>query len=150
MAEAKSESKKPVEPTGDESENGKLPVGTADQILDAAPSDLVTETLEIPEWKCSVRVRSLTAAQSARVKQAGLRFKGDETAVAWAEMEIMQFQEGVLDPSFRKDQVRRLYGSSGKGFQRVIGWLDEHSGLNKEELRQARDEFPGPGDGDEG
>ena len=79
--------------------------------------------------------------QSARVKQHGLGFKGDETTVAWAEMEIAQFQEAVIEPSFTKDQTRLLHTKSGRGFQRIISWVDTQSGIDKEELRKTREEF---------
>lgn len=124
---------------------GVLPIGTVEEILKNAPSDIVEEILEIPEWGCSVKVRSFTAAQSASVKQHGLGFRGEETLVAFAEMEIQQFVEGVIEPRFSKDEVRHLYNISGAGFQRVINWLDEKSGTDKETIRSAREEFPGPG-----
>lgn len=116
-------------------------IGTVDQILEAAPNDLIEETLFIPEWKCAVKVRSFTAAQSARIRQRGLGFKGEETTVSWAEMEMAQFAEGVIEPAFTADQVRTLHKTSGRGFGRVIAWLDEHSNMDKEELRKAREEF---------
>lgn len=116
-------------------------IGTVDQILEAAPSDLVEEVLFIPEWDCAVRVRSFTAAKAARIRQMGLGFKGDETTVAWAEMEMAQFAEGVIEPAFTADQVRTLHKTSGRGFGRVIAWLDENSNMDKEELRKAREEF---------
>lgn len=124
-------------------QNGLLPIGSVKDILDRAPSDLVEEVLEIPEWNCSVKVRSLTAAQSASVKQRGFGFKGEETQVAWAEMEIVQFQQGVVEPRFSEDEARKLHLRSGRGFQRVIAWLDAKSGMDKEELRKAREEFQG-------
>lgn len=119
-----------------------LPIGSVETILKNAPSDIVEETVEIPEWECSVRLRSFTAAQSARVKQHGLGFKGDRTEVAWAEMEIMQFMEGCIEPQWEHRQVVQLHGTSGRGFQRVIDWLDEKSGTDKEAIRRARDDFP--------
>jgi hypothetical protein len=121
--------------------DGKLPIGTVKDILDRAPSDLVEEILEVPEWQCSVKVRSYTAAVSAQIKQRGLAFKGEDTKVAWAEMEITQFQRGVVEPLFSEDDVRKLHATSGRGFARVIAKLDELSGTDKEELRKAQDEF---------
>jgi hypothetical protein len=121
--------------------NGQAPIGTVEQIMERAPKDLVEEVLYIPEWECSVKVRSLTAAARARVRQRGVGFKGEEMQMAWAEMEIAQFKEGVREPKFSTDEVRKLHMRSGRGFQRVVDWLDEHSSMNKEELEQAREEF---------
>jgi hypothetical protein len=124
-------------------QTGTLPIGTVEDILKEAPNDLVTEVLDVPEWKCSVKVRTFTAAQSAMIKQRGFGFKGEEVQVAWAEMEIMQFQQGVLEPHFTEEQVRELHLSSGRGFARVIEKMDELSKIDKEALAKARDEFPG-------
>lgn len=124
-------------------QRGELPIGTVEQILEAAPKDIVTDVLEVPEWGFAVRVQSFTAAQSAAVKQRGFGFKGEETTVAWAEMEIMQFQMGVIEPKFTEEQVRQLHLSSGPGFARVIEKLDELGKIDKEALRKAREEFPG-------
>jgi len=121
--------------------DGALPIGSVEEILKKAPDDLVEENLEVPEWGCSVKVRSFTAAQAAAVKQRGFGFKGDETLVAWAEMEIMQFKQGVVEPAFTEDQVRELHLSSGRGFARVIEKLDELSKIDKEALAKAREEF---------
>jgi hypothetical protein len=127
-------------------QTGQLPLGTVDQILERAPNDLVEETLEVPEWGCSVKVRSFTAGQNAVIKQRGLAFKGEDTKVAWAEMEIAQFQQGVVDPRFTEEQVRKLHATSGRGFARVIQKLDDLSGTDKEALRKAQDEFQGADD----
>lgn len=122
-------------------QSGKLPVGSVEDILTAAPKDLQEETLEIPEWGYSVEVRSLTAAQSARVKQRGFSFTEGGTDVAWAEMEIMQFLMGVRGPKFTEDQVLELHNMSGTGFARIIQWIDENSGINKKALEESRKEF---------
>lgn len=124
-----------------DSQSGKLPVGSVEDILKAAPTDLKEEVLEIPEWGYSVEVRSLTAAQSARVKQRGFSFTEGGTDVAWAEMEIMQFMMGVRVPKFTEEQVLDLHNQSGAGFARIINWIDEHSGINKKALEESRKEF---------
>lgn len=120
---------------------GQLPIGTVEEILKRAPSDLKEKTIEVPEWGCSVKLKSFTAAQSAAVKERGFGFKGEETTVAWAEMEISQFQMAVVDPHFNEDQVRELHLSSGPGFNRVVEEIDKLNKIDKEALRKARDEF---------
>lgn len=126
-------------------QDGSLPIGTVEEILKRAPSDIVEAVLPVPEWKCSVRVRSFTAAQSAQVKQHSLKFREQGTDIAWADMEITQFLEGVVEPRFTREEATHLHSISGKGFQRVINWLDENSGTDKEALSKARDEFPRSG-----
>lgn len=134
---------KPVGEAIKDVQKGQLPIGSVEDILKAAPSDIIEEVIEIPEWKCSVRLRSFTASQSARVRQRGFAFRGEETAVAWAEMEILQFQIGVKEPNFTEEQVRQLHMESGRGFARVIAWLDEKSGIDKKALEESREQFQG-------
>jgi len=122
--------------------NGTYPIGTVEQILKAAPLDIVEEVLAIPEWKLSVKVRSFTSAQSARIRKRMYIQKGERMDVNWEAWELSQFEEGVIEPKFSADQVRALHMESGKGFQRVIQWLDEHSGIKKEEVRDAETSFP--------
>lgn len=122
-------------------QTGHLPVGSVEQILSAAPQDIKTETLDVPEWGFSVVVRSFTADESARIKQRGFAFREGEQIVAWAEMERMQFLLGVKEPSFTEEQVLELHIKSGPGFARVIKWLDENSGMDKEALKKSREQF---------
>jgi hypothetical protein len=123
-------------------QSGALPIGTVKAILEKAPADIQEKTIDVPEWECSVKIRSFTAAQSSGIRQRGLAFQGEETKVAWGEMEIMQFQQGVVEPRFDEDQVRQLHLTSGRGFSRVIEALDELSNIDKEALAKAREEFP--------
>lgn len=125
-----------------DTQTGKLPIGTVDGILEAAPKDIVETTLEVPEWDCSVRVRSLTAAQEAQVKQKGLEFRGETTKVWFAEMELTQFQASVVEPKFKLDDARRLQHTSSKGWQRIVAWIDKQSSLDKEEVAKLKDDFP--------
>ena len=124
-----------------ESQKGNLPVGTVAQILEAAPKDLIEETFDVPEWDCAVKLRSFSAAQAARIKQVGFNFVGEETDVAWAEMEKAQFQEGVVEPKFSDEEVLQLHITSGRGFARVIKRLDEITNLDKEAVKKAQEEF---------
>lgn len=137
-----------TEPTGSvgevvrDSQTGKLPIGSVQHILEKAPSDIVEEIIEVPEWGCSVRVRSLTAAQEAQVKQKGLEFRGETTKVWFAEMELAQFQASVVEPKFKLDDARRLQSTSSRGWARIVAWIDKMSNLDKEEVAKMKDDFP--------
>lgn len=117
---------------------------TVAEALERAPSDCEERDVEV--WGKRLRVRALTAAQAARVKQASINLSGRNPDVAWAEMERMQFQLGVIKPKFAAGEVRELHLKSGAGFAKVIAVIDEISGTDKEELRKAQRDFP---DGDE-
>lgn len=137
---------KNAEPTPGEAlkatQNGSMEIGSVQQILAAAPKDIVEETLEIPEWGYAVKVRSFTAFQAARIKNKMYVQKGDRIEVRWDVMDLAKFEEGVTEPKWTPDDVRSLHMMSGAGFQRVIDWLDEHSMISKEEIRKAEEEFP--------
>lgn len=124
-----------------EVQKGHLPLGSVADILKVAPNDIITEVVDIPEWGKSMELKSFTAAASARIKSRGFAFREGETAIAWAEMEITQFMEGVKNPQWSEEDVRLLHLTSGAGFARVIAWLDEKSGIDKEALKRDRDEF---------
>lgn len=121
---------------------------TVQRALELAPADLEERDVRFLDGK--VRVRALTAAQVARVKQASINLAGRNPDVAWGDMERMQFELGVIEPQFTGDQVRTLHLSCPAGeFQRVIDALDQMSGTDKEELRKAQREFHDSDDGQE-
>jgi hypothetical protein len=114
---------------------------TAVQAVENAPADC--EEVDVDDvFGGRVRVKALTASQSAAVKQASIVLSGRNPEVTWAAMEMMQFRLGVIEPKFTEAQVRTLHLESGRSFAKVIAKLDEISGLNKEELRKAQETFP--------
>ena len=117
---------------------------SVDQALENAPADC--EECDVEAFGGKVRVRALTAAQSARVRQVSVNMRGQAPEIMWAAMEMEQFRLGVIVPKFNADQVRTLHLQSGRSFAAVIAKLDEISGLNKEELRKAQQEFQGAED----
>jgi hypothetical protein len=123
---------------------GSLPLGTVQEILEAAPRDLKEELFDVPEWGYSLRLRSSSAAQNAMVNEEGFSFEGENTRVNWAEMEIRRFQMGVVEPVFAEEDVRKLHFTSGPGFQRVLNRLNELNNVNPEAMERAKRQFPGP------
>lgn len=120
-----------------------LPIGDVQSIIANAPSDCVEEILEVPEWGCSVRLRSLTARQAAEVKQVGIKLAQRGASLVHTEMEKAQFLHGVIEPKFNAQEVNVLFETAGGGgWSRVIAWLDEHSGTSEEERRKAAEAFP--------
>lgn len=128
---------------GAKADEDKLPIGTKEEIQDVAGRDIKEEILEIPEWGYSVRVRAFTAAKQATVRQIGFQQSDGGVIINWSMMEIAQFQMGVVEPSFSEKEVRNLHSKSGPGFQRIIKWLDDNSGLDKKAMEDAKDRFQG-------
>lgn len=122
-------------------QNGSLPIGTVEQIL-GAPSDVKEETLEIPEWKCSIKLRSFTASQNAQIRKKMYVTNPDGSVETdWAGFDIARFEEAVQEPKFTRDQVIALHLQSGPGFQRVINWVVKHSGVTPDDVREAEESF---------
>lgn len=123
--------------------NGGAPsrYASAEDLLASAPKDIVEEDVEDVFGGSVVRVRSLTAAQAARVRQMSFTMSGRSPEIAWAQMERAQFELGVIEPKLTQEQVLMLHRTSGASFAKVIETLDRISGTNKEELRKAQKEF---------
>lgn len=125
------------------SDNGaeQLPIGSREDFTKASPQ-LEEKVIAIPELGFSVKVRALTAGQDAMIRQISLDQTKGSFELAWAEMEIAQFQAAVVEPQFRKDDVRQFHNSwPAAAFARVTNWVDAVAGKDKEELRRAREEF---------
>lgn len=134
-----------IEQATSEPEELTIP-GTADEIIEVADRDIIEQVLPIPEWGYAVRVRSFTAAQSSTVRQIGFKQEGEGIVVDWAAMEAAQFQMGVVEPSFSEQKVRQLQMKSGRGWARIIAWLDEKSGIDKKAMEEVKETFQGPGE----
>lgn len=114
---------------------------TVDEIL-GAPSDLKEETIDVPEWGGAIKIRSLTAAQSAAIRQASLDTSNPQKPkILFATLEKAQFKEGVVEPKFQDVQVTMLHQKSGPGFARVIKALDDISGTSKEATQATLESF---------
>src|SRR5215471_3517424 len=111
---------------------------TAEELLTNAPKDIIEKDVEDVFGGLTVRVRGLTAAQAAHVKQQSFNMSGRGPDLAWAQMEITQFELGVIEPKLKREQVLMLHRTAGPSFTKVIQVLDEISGIGKEELRTAQ------------
>ena len=133
-----------TQPTTPSDDSGQVML-TKDQIL-ALPSDIVEEIVDVPEWGGSIRIRSLTAAELAKVRQASIRFKtnggGD---FIFAEQEKRQFEYGVVEPKFTKEEVNVLFHRSAAAWRRVMDALDRISGTSDQDRREAEAAFPAGG-----
>lgn len=113
---------------------------SVDEIIERAPSDLEERDVEV--WGGKVRVRGLTVAQAARIHQGNVKVVRGNPDVNIAAVQIAKFELGVVKPKLTHDQVVTLHKTSGAGFTRVVGVIDELSGMSEEELRDAQQEFP--------
>lgn len=98
---------------------GKLPVGSLDAILGA--EDVKTETVEVPEWGCSVTVRGLTRGEARALGE-----KTPEGAEAYA------LHCAAVDPPIGEEEARTILdGKSVGATQRVLQAIIDLSGLGE-------------------
>lgn len=136
----------PYDPTAEQhapQANGYL---TPDQMEQNAPADLEEKDIE-GVFGGKVRIRSLSAHQSAKVDSAGFKMKpsGNGVVVTISDAHLLKFQLGVINPDLSQDpnRVMRLYQQSGKSFRRVLDAIDEISGTSDDSLRDAEAAFQG-------
>jgi hypothetical protein len=115
----------------------------------SGPADITEADVEdVPTAGESVRVRALPARFSAEV-QSQMRVEQDGhdqvARIDVAEMEVLQFAHGVVDPQFTVDEARYVQQRFGPAFRKVVAKIDELSGVDKEAIEQAEQRFPAGG-----
>jgi hypothetical protein len=118
------------------------------------PGDLAEADVEdVPVKGESVRVRALSARYSAEVQgQLKLVTEGREqiAKIDVPAMELLQFQHGVIDPVFSREEATQIQERFGPAFRKVIAKIDELSGIDKEAIEKVEQTFPVGGAGEEG
>jgi hypothetical protein len=114
------------------------------------PGDLAEADVEdVPVKGMSVRVRALSAKYSAEMQaQMKIERSGREAVGRFdiAEMELLQFVHGCVDPSFNEAEARQIQEKYGAAFRKVIAKIDEISGIDKEAIEAAEQRFPAGGE----
>jgi len=103
---------------------------------------------DVPVPGQTVRVRALSAKYSAEVQgQMKLVSDGrDQVAkIDVAGMELLQFQHGVVEPSFGPAEVAIIQEKFGPAFRKVLAKIDELSGIDKEAIEKTEARFPAGG-----
>ncbi|WP_425401262.1 hypothetical protein [Algiphilus sp.] len=110
---------------------------TRDQILSA--EDLQTETVEVPEWGGSVKVRSMTGAQRDQYDVAMFRATSDDESAPSLRAMLVSFcavdEEG--NPLFTKEDVKALAGKSSSAIGRVYDAARRVSGMDRHAVESA-------------
>lgn len=105
--------------------------------------------IDVPNKGDTVRVRALPARFSAEVQsQMKLQTEGREqiARIDVAEMEVLQFAHGVVDPQFTVEEARQMQEQTGPMFRKVIDVVDRLSGVSKEDVAKAEARFPSGGE----
>lgn len=121
--------------------------------LDASGDLREADVEDVPVKGQKVRVRALPARYSAAVQsQLKIETQGREQVarVDVAEMEILQFAHGVINPQFSEQDARVIAEKFGPAFRKVIEKIDELSGIDKEAIEKTEQRFPAGGAGANG
>jgi hypothetical protein len=129
-----------AEPAPEPASNGYL---SLDQIKSNAPKDLREEDVEAFGGK--IRIRSLTAAQSAEIEQAGVAMNPTTGRIQMKVVDaiVKKFELGVIQPEMNSSDVMYLFQQAGPSFMRVIQAIDRISGTEQGEMAKAQAAFPG-------
>jgi hypothetical protein len=119
------------------------------------PGDLAEAVVEdVPVKGQSVKVRGLPAAYSNQASSEALELKqvgpAQIATVNTAKLEVLQFQHGVIDPEFTRDEAEQVSKRFGPAFKKVIAKIDELSGVDKEAINEANARFPSSGASENG
>lgn len=123
----------------------------------SGPSDLAEDIVEdVPVKGQNIKVRGLPAQFSNEAQSKALKMitgsRGEQTAtVDVAAMSVIQFQHGCVEPQFTHAEAKQISERFGPAFFKVVNKIDELSGVDKEAIDQANDQFRSgveePGDG---
>ena len=129
---------------------------TKDGWLSESAGDLITKEVEdVPVKGESVMVRGLPAAYSNQAASEALELKtvgrGDQIAsVNTDKLERLQFQHGVIEPTFTAEEVDQIAKKFGPAFKKVVEAIDEISGIDKEAIKEANARFQSGGKSSDG
>ena len=108
-------------------------------------SDIREETVEVPEWGGSVRVRSFTKAQAQSIRERATLQRDTRNAKAGtldvSHMELLMFIEGVVEPRFSEGHLITLKGKSAVAIERVNKAIARLSGMDAQAVDQAEARF---------
>jgi hypothetical protein len=136
---------------------------TKDELFRRAPSDIVTDTIDVPEWLSDeerelleqekpvdmpqVRVKSLTSGQQAVITKLCVKFGDGSVDLDVPRLQRMQVMDGLVEPLLTAKEVERFQQQSGAGFQRVLNWITDKSGFDEDKAKDAVRRFQVAADG---
>jgi hypothetical protein len=119
---------------------------TADQAEAHAIEDIQYD--DVPAFGGTVKVRGLTAYESAMVQQASAKFSAQgsqgRVQMSLVDAETMKFVYGMVIPQVDHTQAMRLYQNSGPSFRSVLNKIDELSAQTPEAREAAAADFQEP------
>ena len=109
-----------------------------------ALDDLVTEYVDVPEWRMRLRLRSLSGGERDRMEAEGLRIReagGDPLVNFRARVVAYHARKADGSRVFKPAQVEALGRKNAAGLARVFDVATRLSGIGEEEVAKAVDEL---------
>lgn len=106
------------------------------------PGDLFEMDIEIPAINDTVKIRSLSAGQHARIQNESMTVKGDVMRFDNHRRQILTFLEGVVEPSdFSEDEINVIAHKYGPAFKLVVDAISEISESSEKAMERVRARF---------
>lgn len=106
------------------------------------PGDLLEMDIEVPGVSDSVKIRSLSAGQHARIQNESMTMKGDEMRFDTHRRQILTFLEGVIEPGdFTEPEVNVVAHKWGPAFKLVVDAISLISESAEEDMKRVRARF---------
>lgn len=124
---------------------GKRKFATKAFIL--AAQDLPVEELEVPEWGCWVRIKTLTAAERDAFEAEIVQRNGRDTRMNLRNMRAKLVAATVVDEENRQlftlGDVEALGQKSAKALDRIFAKAQELAGLREADVKELAENFDG-------
>lgn len=117
----------------------------ATKALIMAAQDLPVEELEVPEWGCWVRIKTLTAAERDNFEAEIVQRNGRDTRMNLRNMRAKLVAATVVDeegrPLFTLADVEALGQKSAKALDRIFTKAQELAGLREADVKELAENF---------
>lgn len=106
------------------------------------PSDLFEMDIEIPAIGDTVKIRSLSAGQHARIQNESMTMKGDTMRFDSHRRQVLTFLEGVIEPGdFSEEEINVIAHKFGPAFKLVVDAISEISESSEKAMERVRARF---------
>jgi len=114
---------------------GELPVGNFNFIMNQPQSE--ESWVDVPEWKCKVKMRSLSKAEQTRLRNSS---KGRNGQIDETKLEINLLVFSMVEPRLTFEEVDQLFTNGNvKALNRLSAAALMLSGLTEDYVAQAEE-----------
>lgn len=107
------------------------------------------EVADVPVKGQSVKIRALSATAANAATSDAITTYDDrgiqKMKVDSVMLDILRFQQGVIEPQFSVEEAKAISAKFGPAFQRVVSEIVTISGIDREAVAETEARFPGSG-----